>query len=213
MGERPGRAAWCALALLLAAAPVWAQTTQAAAGRKILRQSITVAAGAVRPVTGGELTRFWDTGPSASAAFHVMVSRSLAVGVTVEAARFRFERGAFAAAFPGVEAQVRRPYWLHVGVGARFCLMPGMRTSPFLSGTVGASHVTRALHQIVANRERTTYYAVGGTTRLTFAAGAGVNIYFHRALALELEGSAAYVHNDPDVETALGARGGLRFLF
>ena len=181
--------------------------------RNILRHSISITGGAARPVTGDGLTRFWDTGPSGAVAFHLAVTRHLALGIALEAAQFRFDAAAFRSAFPAVEPQIRHVLWMHVGVGARISLLPGMRTSPFLTGTVGVARMTEALHRIIVNRERTTYYAVGGNTRLTLAAGAGVNMYFHRSLALELEGRGAFIHNDPDLRLALSARGGMRFLF
>ncbi|MGA9117376.1 MAG: hypothetical protein WB626_11415, partial [Bacteroidota bacterium] len=82
---------------------------------------------------------------------------------------------------------------------------------PYLTATAGALWTERALERTMREEIRITYYDVGGTARLVFGLGAGVDIYLARWCSAELEARALYVHNDPDIGLVGSAHGGIRF--
>lgn len=178
-----------------------------------LRHSISVLLGLTYPQSHSSLTAYWNQGPSEAMSFFVNVSRWVGLGLGFEIALLEFDEPAFRGAFPTVEVQHRNVVLSHVYVGGRYNILPGMRTSPYLQVTAGISRMTEASYRKLINDVRVTYYHVGGSTRLTGGLAAGVDVYFNRALALELEARAVYAHNDPDLGFATSARGGFRFNF
>jgi hypothetical protein len=178
-----------------------------------LRHAVSVTGGYSWPLSREGITEFWDPGPAASINFSVTVNRSVSVGLGFELAKFRFNASRFADAYPGVEPQPDDILWTSVFVGGRYAFLPGMRTNPYFGCSIGASRLTEALHRVVVDGMRTTYYSVGGTTRLTACAAAGTDIFFNRSLAFELEIRGLAVHNDPDLGFAVSAHAGLRFAF
>ncbi|MFN0156653.1 MAG: hypothetical protein ACKVRP_01115 [Bacteroidota bacterium] len=189
------------------------QPVQKSAQPSYLKHSISVTLGLTYPRTHSGLTAFWNQGPSEAMSFSVNVSRWIGLGVGFEIALLQFDEPAFRAAFPTVELQHRDIVLSHVYVGGRYNILPGMRTSPYLQATVGVSRMTEALYRKVIDGARVTYYHVGGSTRLTGGLAAGLDIYFNRALALELEARAIYAHNDSDLGIATSIRAGFRFNF
>jgi hypothetical protein len=215
---RGWRTILCLLPAVIAAGELDAQVrpdSRAAPERKApaLRQAISLTAGYSWPLSREGITEFWQPGPTASIGFSVAVNRSVSLGLGLDLARFRFSESRFASANPGIAPQKDDVFWTSVSVGGRFAFLPGMRTNPYLSGSVGASRLTEALYRVVVDGTRTTYYHVGGSTRLTAFLGAGADIFFNRSLALEVEIRGAYIHNDPDFGLALSGQGGLRFAF
>jgi hypothetical protein len=178
-----------------------------------LRHAISVTAGKSWVLSRPGITQFWRPGPAASLCFQVAVNRSVAVGLGLEVAKFQFSESRFNAVYPGIAAQNDNLFWTSVWVGGRMAFLPGRRTNPYLGAAIGASRLTEALHRVIIDETRTTYYNVGGTTRLTASVVAGADIYMNRSLALELEVRGISVHNDPDLGVGISAVAGLRFSF
>ena len=178
-----------------------------------LRHTIAITGGMSWPVSRTGITQYWESGPAASVNFHVAVNRYVALGLSVEAAKLRFNESSFTTIYPDVPVQQDDVIWTNVSVDGKLSLTPGMVTCPYVTASVGASRLTEALYRVLVDGERRTYYSVGGSTRLTMGLAAGADIYINRRLALELEARGIYVHNDPDFGVAASARGGLRFSF
>ncbi len=178
-----------------------------------LLHAVTLGGGYDWPVSRHGIREFWRPGPSGSASFWVAVNRRVSLGIGVQVSRFRFSSSRFSTTYSGVVPQRNDILWTAVLVGGRVALLPGMRTNPFIGCSVGASRMTEALYRVIVDDMRTTYYAVGGTTRLTASVQAGTAVFLTRALALELEVRALSVHNDPDLGLAVSGLAGLRFAF
>jgi hypothetical protein len=178
-----------------------------------LRHAVSLNAGLVWPVSRDGLTRFWRSGPAASLSFYVAVNRYVSIGLGLEAAKFRFSRSRFLAAYPATIPHDDNIFWTHVSVGGKLAFLPGMRTNPYLCASIGASRLTEALHREINGQERTTYYYVGGATRLTGALGAGADIWFNRYLAVEFEVRCVAIHNDPDFGIGVSGQAGVHFAF
>jgi hypothetical protein len=148
-----------------------------------------------------------------SLGFLVAVNRSLSLGLGLEVAQYRFSESRFIRAYPGITVQNDDIFWTSVSVGGRMAFLPGMRTNPYVGAAVGASRLTEVLHRVVIDGARTTYYNVGGTTRLTAIVLAGTDISFNRSLALELEVRGICVHNDPDFGFGISGMAGLHYAF
>lgn len=212
---------WTAAALLLSVCTgdLFAQVgTDSLPSRRpptapVMRHTIAVTGGMAWPVSRAGIRQFWKGGPAASVNFHVAVNRSVALGLSLEAARLLFRDSRFTSVFPGAPMQKNDAFWTSVAVDGKLSLTPGMITCPYVVASVGASRLTEALYRVVEAGERLTYYTVGGSTRLTLGLAAGADVYLNRWLALEVEARGVYVHNDPDLGFAASARGGVRFSF
>lgn len=178
-----------------------------------LHNAISLTAGESWLLSRSGIKEFWRPGPTGSLFFQVAVNRAVSVGLGLEMAKFRFSESRFNKAFPGIPAQRDDLFWTSVWVGGRMALLPGMRTNPYLGAAIGASRLTEALHRVIIDETRTTYYNVGGVTRLTATVMAGADIHINRSLALEFEVRGISVHNDPDMGVVVSATGGLRYAF
>lgn len=199
-----------AVLILCAATPLPAQTPQ----RDVpLRQAFTATVGGAFPFSRDGIRAFWQPGLSAAGRFTTAVTREVGIGVGVEASQLSFDRGAFEAAYPTVPPETNELLLIAVSVHAKVLLLPSYRTCPYLVAEVGAARLTEATYRRISNGTRTTYYSVGGTTRLQAGISGGVDITFTRWLAFELEGKFTYIHNDPDAGLLGAARGGFRVRF
>jgi len=222
-GNRESIRGWCAatalLVLLVCVGDLCAQVSTASPPpprqptASPLRHTIAITGGMSWPVSRAGITQYWESGPAASVNFHVAVNRYVALGLSVEAAKLRFNESSFTAIYPDIPVQKDDVVWTNISVDGKLSLMPRMVTCPYVTASVGASRLTEALYRVLVDGERRTYYNVGGSTRLTMGLAAGADIYINHRLALELEARGIYVHNDPDFGVAASARGGLRFSF
>lgn len=178
-----------------------------------LRQAFTATVGAAVPLSHDGLTGFWKPGLSAAGRFTTSVTREVGIGVGVEASQFSFDRVAFEEAFPAVAPETNDLLLIGVSVHAKVLLLPAYRTCPYVVLEVGAARLTEATYRRVSGGMRTTYYSVGGTTRLSAGLSGGADITLTRWLALEIEGKMTYIHNDPDAGFLGAARGGFRVRF
>ena len=175
------------------------------------RGAITISGGLMVPLAHALVTDLWKPGPAASIAAYRTVNRLVSLGFGAEAAMFGFDDAGFALKYPGVTPHPLSVGYLHFYVGWRFQMRSGTGVIPTLGATVGASKLTKALHQERISGVRTTYYDIPGRFRLTGGGTVGLDFPLSRLVALSLEGRALYLMNDPDASVLVGGRLGLRF--
>jgi hypothetical protein len=207
------RPTWLLVVLLAVAGGLAAGQEQVRKPTPPLRHTVSVTAGVASPLARSGIREYWRPGPAVSMSFAVAAGRYVFVGIGIEAAKFRFDASRFSGTFPDVTPEKDDIYWVSVSVGGKLAFLPGMRTNPYVSGAVGMSRMTEALHRVVDRFTRQTYYDVGGTTRFTATAAAGTDIFINRAFALEFEVRAVSIHNDPDFGLGVSGQAGLHFAF
>jgi len=180
---------------------------------RIPRRSIVMSAGLTVPLSHSHLTDFWTMGPGGSFAFFAQVHRLVSLGVGAEGSMLFFRSGAFETQFPGVSYEKRNLGLLHLYVTWRYAFLSKPPVSPFIGASVGAAKATLAVYQTTVNGIRTTYYEIPGRTRLAVAGLLGADFYLDRTVALEVEGKALYLYNDPEVGLSLSVRAGVRLFF
>lgn len=174
-------------------------------------KTIEITGGATFPMSHSALTDFWTRGPSGGACFLFRANDVMRVGVGAEVAYFSFRRGAFAEAYPGVPLQVSHLTTVHIFLAVRNYLRPGLRLSPFFGAEVGVLRVTGAEYKEIIGGVRHTYYEIPGMSHLTGSVSAGLDFYISRRVALQLQGRAVYVVNDPETGLLLTAHAGVKF--
>lgn len=197
---------------MLAPSGLLAQTPALPAVKPVSpRQTLSVTFGLAVPRSKSGLTAFWENGASGSASFFVNVNREVAIGLGVDVAELQFKESAFRETYPDVDVEANNVILSNVYVGAKLSLLPSMRTCPYITVSMGAQRMTEALYRRSIAGVRVTYYNIGGSTRLTGGVAVGANIHVNSWFALEVEGKATYIHNDPDASVVGAARGGFRF--
>lgn len=214
---------WAVLVCVIACVPVRAQQAVPQQQKKaailprpasrIPRRSIVVSGGLTVPVSHIPLTDFWTMGPGGSAAFFAHVHRLVSVGVGMEASSLFFRSGAFETKFPGVSSKKPNIGFLHLYLAWRYAFLSQPPVSPFIGASVGAAKATPAVYETMINGIRTTYYEIPGRTRLAVAGLVGADFFLDRTVAVEVEGKAVYLHNDPEVGLVLSVRAGVRLFF
>lgn len=180
---------------------------------RIPRRSIVLSAGLTVPVSHSPLTDFWTMGPGGSVAFFAHVHRLVSVGVGGEGSMLFFRSGAFETRFPGVSYEKRNLGLLHLYLTWRYTFVAQPPVSPFIGASVGAAKATLAVFETTVNSMRTTYYEIPGRTRLAVAGLLGADFFLDRSVAVEIEGKALYLYNDPEVGLSLSVRAGVRLFF
>jgi hypothetical protein len=163
------------------------------------------------PMSHASLKNLWLRGPSARVAFYFKANDRTRFGVGIDAALFSFRRGMFAAIFPGVPVQAKNLTTIHVYMGMRNYLKPSVRMTPFLGAEVGVVRCSGAEYKAIISGVRHTYYDIPGMAHLAASVSAGVDYYLVPHLAVQLEGRAIYVVNDPDMGLFLTAHAGFKF--
>ncbi len=174
-------------------------------------KSIEITGGATFPMSHSALTDFWTRGPSGGACFLFRANDVMRVGVGAEVALFSFRRGAFAEAFPGVPVQVSNLTTVHIFLAVRNYLRPSVRLSPFFGAEAGVLRVTGAEYKEIIGGVRHTYYEIPGMSHLTGSVSAGLDYYISRRVALQMQGRAIFVINDPETGLLLTAHAGMKF--
>ncbi len=223
MGRVTTKILWALLGCGIAWSVVCAQQTALPQGKKavllprpatrIPRRSIVMSAGLTVPVSHNHLTDFWSMGPGGSVAFFAHVHRLVSVGVGVDGSMLFFRTGAFETQFPGVSSEKRNLGLLHLYLTWRYAFVSKPPVSPFIGASVGAAKATSAVFETTINGIRTTYYEIPGRTRLAVAGVLGADFFLDRTMAVEVEGKAVYLYNDPEVGLALSVRAGVRLFF
>jgi hypothetical protein len=173
--------------------------------------SLTLTFGVAEPLSHASLTDFWLRGPVGSISFTVDVRRSVALGVGLDVSIFYFSQTAFIERFPGVPIHATDIGIVDLYLISKFMFRPGMRLSPYLTLTLGASHNTGASYKIEEPLPRKIYYDIPRSTRLALGLVLGTDIVLSRWFALVLEAKLSYVHNDPNIGLLGFLRGGFRF--
>jgi len=174
-------------------------------------KTIEITGGATFPMSHSALTDFWMRGPSLSTCFLFKANDGIRFGVGAEVAHLSFRRGAFEVAFPGVPLQVKHLTTVHIFLAVRNYLRPSVRLSPFFGAEVGVLRVTGAEYKAVIGGVRHTYYEIPGMSHLAGAVVAGIDYYVSRRIAVQLQGRAVYVVNDPETGILLTAHAGMKF--
>jgi hypothetical protein len=180
---------------------------------RIPRRSIVMSAGLTVPVSHHHLTDFWSMGPGGSVAFFAHVHRLVSVGVGVDGSMVFFRSGAFETQFPGVSSEKRNLGLLHLYLAWRYAFVSKPPVSPFIGASVGAAKATSAVFETTVNGIRATYYEIPGRTRLAVAGVLGADFFLDRTTAVEVEGKAVYLYNDPEVGLVVSVRAGVRLFF
>lgn len=211
------------LGCVIAWGSVWAQGTATQQEKKAVlirrpaprlpRRSIVMSVGPTVPISHNSLTEFWTMGPGGSITFFAHVHRLVSVGVGGEASLLHFRSGAFEQRYPGVPVQERNVGLLHLYLAWRYAFLSQPPVSPFIGATVGAAKATSAVYQTTVSGIRTIYYEIPGRMRLAFGALAGADFFLDRSLAIEVEGKAIYLYNDPEVGLTVSVRAGVRLFF
>lgn len=214
---------WALLGCGIAGGSVCAQQTAPQQSKKAVllprpaprvpRRSIVVTAGLTVPLSHSYLTDFWTMGPGGSFTFFAHVHRLVSVGVGAEGSLLFFRSGAFETQYPGVAYEKRNLGLLHLFLTWRYAFVSQPPVSPFIGASIGAAKATKAVYETTVNGIRTTYYEIPGRTRLAVAGLLGADFFLDRTVALEVEGKALFLYNDPEVGLSLSVRAGVRLFF
>jgi hypothetical protein len=176
-------------------------------------RTIELTVGGTIPMSHSALTDFWTRGPSMGACFLFKANDVIRFGVGAEVDYFSFRRGAFAEAFPGVPLQVQHLAIVHVYLAVRNYLRPSLRMTPFFGAEVGVLRVTGAEYKMITGGVRHTYYEIPGMSHLSGAVSTGLDYYVGRHVAVQLQGRAVYVFNDPETGMLVSVHAGVKFAF
>jgi hypothetical protein len=186
----------------------------AASPRPVIRfpkNSITVSAGWIVPLSRPPLKEFWKPGPSAALGMYVNVNRFVALGLGVEGTYFVFDKPSFVARFPTVLEHPLNVGNIHLFLAWKYTGRLGSVVSPTLGASIGVSKMTKAVYQERVAGVRQTYYEIPGMARATAGATAGIEFAMNRNLSLAIEGRGIYLNNDSEAGFLAGGRMGLRF--
>jgi|WetSurMetagenome_2_1015567.scaffolds.fasta_scaffold64064_3 hypothetical protein len=176
-------------------------------------RTIELTVGITFPMSHAALTSFWLRGPSMGACFLFKANDVIRFGVGAEVDYFSFRRGTFQETFPGVPLQVQHLATVHVYLAVRNYLRPSLRMTPFFGAEIGVLRVTGAEYKIISGGVRHTYYEIPGMSHLAGGVSAGLDYYVNRQVAVQLQGRAVYVFNDPDTGILVTAHAGVKFAF
>jgi hypothetical protein len=177
------------------------------------RPIFKVALGLTSPQGREGLREFWLNGVGGSAEFLIQRNPQLALGVGADLSLLYFDVGAFAQRWPGVPLEKQNLFLGNVYMSAVYSFIPGRQTRPFLSAQLGAEFISEALYRKIIGGVRTTYYNVGGKTRLAVGVTAGATVELNRHLGIVVELKGTVVHNDPNVSLLALARTGVQYKF
>ena len=175
-------------------------------------QVLIISGGIASPLSRVPVTDFWSGGPSMSMQFAVAVNRTVELGVGFEGGMFRFEADEFVRKFPSVLPQDRTIYYGNVFMVMRLNLAPGRRVAPIIAPSLGVLKLSPAEYKILdQDSVRVTYYNIPGRFRLAGAVAAGLDVFFTKWLAFDLEARFLYAHHDTETGWTFSTRGGLLF--
>ena len=199
------------LLLLDAGVAVSQQTRLRPVRRSYARPTLIVTGGVAEPLSHESLTDFWLRGPAASVAFTLDVQRWLALGIEFGGAQFYFDRAAFGLKYPGVPIEAQNAGMIDAHLLAKFMFDPRMIFSPYLTGTLGATHWTGASYkEELPGQPRRIFYDIPRKTRLAAGLTLGADIVLSSWFAVVVEARASTVINDPDLGLTAALRGGVR---
>lgn len=174
-------------------------------------KTVDVTLGATFPISHAGLKEFWMLGPSGGVCFLFKATEQMRLGIGGEASLFSFRRGTFQRAFPEAEIQESLLSTVYLYIALRHYMAPRDRLSPFVGAEIGVLRSTGAEYKPVIDGVRRTYYDVPDIARLTGSVSAGLDYYIFRVIAVQVQGRAVYVVNDPNIGVLLTAHAGLKF--
>jgi hypothetical protein len=174
------------------------------------RAMLFLTAGAGTALSYPAMRDFWKVGVSGSAGFLFHVSRPVAFGLVFEGTYFPFDTTGFSEVWPGVPVHPTGLALLGLSIEGKWSPLSQYLFSPFLSGSLGATHTTAASYQRVILGKRNTYYRIRPKNRLTLGLGAGADFSLTAWLWIDLEAKATYSYDDPDLGFAVYGRGGVQ---
>lgn len=174
-------------------------------------RTLEITGGMTVPLSHAGLKEFWMRGPSGGVEFLFRANDLVRFGVGSEVALFSFRRGAFAEKFPDVIPQVTHLTGVYLFLAVRNYVRPGLRMSPFFGAEVGVLRMTGAEYKAILNGVRRTYYEIPAMSHLAGSVSAGLDYYVSRTIALQVQGRAMYVFNDPDTGLLVTTHAGVRF--
>jgi hypothetical protein len=207
------------VSLVLLSVPAWCFSQGTASDQKPVfrllyaprNETIEIMGGVTFPISHVPLKSFWLRGPSAETAFYFKANDHIRFGVGLEAALLSFRRGTFARTFPGVPVQARTLTSIYLYLGMRNYLKPSVRMTPFIGAEIGVVRCSGAEYKEIIGGVRHTYYDIPGMSHLAASCSAGLDYYFIRRMAVQVEGRAIYVMNDTDTGLLLAAHAGFKF--
>jgi hypothetical protein len=206
------------IVLLLGAHVMCYSQTATGASRPLLNRTIPVRdqtfeimGGMTFPMSHNGITSFWLRGPSVGAAVYFKATDRVRIGAGLATAVFSFRRGAFAQTYPNVTVQARDLVSIYLYIASRSYLQPRWRVTPFFGGEIGVVRCSGVEYKGFVNGVRRTYYEIPGMAHLAASGSAGLDFYFARYVAVQVEGRAMYVVNDPDTGVLIAVHAGLKF--
>ncbi|HUI11779.1 MAG TPA: hypothetical protein VL221_15710 [Bacteroidota bacterium] len=179
----------------------------------VRQHSISIEGGWSWPESHAGLTKYWGPGPGASVEFLTSVSRSVALGFSIDGSAYWFRGPAFVSDYPNIPFRNPPVAQIVAGVVSRLTIAPGRMLRPYLGAMVGISHMTGAEYRQVTDTTSATYFYLPFETRLAVGVYGGIEYRFSRAAAFNVEARALYVNNDPNVGLSAVVRSGFRFFF
>jgi hypothetical protein len=176
------------------------------------KKTVDVMFGTTLPVSHQGLKEFWMQGPAGDVCFLFRASEHMRLGLGLQASLFSFRLGAFAQAFPEAEKQISNLSTVYIYIALRHYMNPRERFSPFVGAQIGILRSTGVEYKAVIDGVRRIYYDIPDISRLAGAVSAGADYFIFRFIALQLQGQAVYVLNDPNIGILISVQAGLKFV-
>jgi hypothetical protein len=176
------------------------------------RKTVDVTFGTTFPASHQGMKEFWMQGPAGNVCFLFKTNERTRFGLGLEASLYSFRIGTFVMTFPGVEKQISNLSTLYLYIALRHYGFPRERFSPFIGAELGVLRSTGVEYKAVVDGVRKTYYDIPGIARMAGSVSTGLDFYVYQLIALQLQGRATYVLNDPNIGLLVSAQAGLKYV-
>jgi len=197
-------------ALVLLALVGIAQCVTAQTPKAYKRTMLVVTAGAGTVLSDSVMESFWKPGVSGAVSILFHVSRPVSFGIGFEGTYLPFDAAGFTETHPDIPVHATDLGLLSLSIQGKWSPFPLYAVSPFLSGSVGATHTTAASYTQTIQGKRHVYYSIKPKNRLSLGVSAGADFSLAPWLWIELEARGAYAYHDPDLGVSVAGRAGMQ---